>query len=135
MSNHAKKTTVGICDTVDGSYVLIGSLVGEIPLPEMESAVEKFMANDATNPVLNVDDEEVGDIELTVGYVDHATQVALEAHKRLERYFEFTLSGGDTQIYYGMINKIGAVTGADSLTPTGTIGIVFSHQVSATAAP
>jgi hypothetical protein len=133
-AENAKETTVGACTTVDGTYVLLAGVVGEIALPESETPVQKFQANDDTNAALIIGDEELGDVELAVKYANNAAYDVVEALRNVAQYFEFTLAGGDTFIYYGVINKVGPVTGAENGACVGSIGIVFSHLVSATAA-
>jgi len=133
-AENAKKTTISTCDTVDGEFVDIAGLVGEIPMPEKEYPVEKFQANDETEPSLVIGDPETSGIEVTVKYASHAVFTAVEALAGVGKYIRFTLEGGDNYTYYGCISKVGAVTGAEDGAAVGQLAFEFTHRAAAAAA-
>ena len=103
-------------------------------MPEKEYPVEKFQANDETNPSLIIGDPETSGIEVPVKYADHATFTGVEALAGLEKYYRFTFaSSGDNYTYYGCISKVGAVTGGENGAAVGVLGFEFTHRAAAAA--
>ncbi len=129
----AKATTIGHGAAEGGPFTLIASILGEVPVPEHETPVEKIQANDDTDPDLIIGDEAIGDIEVKVKYTTHAAAAATEAIKDQVKFFEFTLDTGDTYEYEGVLNKIGIVTGAENGGGVGTLGFVLRRLVGSTA--
>lgn len=133
-AENVKKTEISTCDTVDGSYTDIAGLVGEIPMPDKEYPVEKFQANDETNPSLIIGDPETSGIEVAVKYANHTVFKAVEALAGTELYIKFTLESGDEYIYFGCISKVSPVTGGENGACVGQVGFEFTHRATDAAA-
>jgi len=122
----AKKTTVTF-----GSE--IGSLIGPIGLPPKSFEVSKHWANDDTEPTLTIGDPEMGDIELTVSYDDHATWSAMDALAGTEDDLEFTLPNGDSYTYTAVLAQCSPITGEDNGHPVGTLAFVVGALTDSSA--
>ncbi len=128
------KATVAVTDgattyTENGTYSDIGSLVGDIQLPESERKVEKFRVNDADFPALMIGDPEMSAVELTIGYSDLTTYNAVAAFDGAPVFVKFTLVNGDWFKYVGALAKIGPVTGQDQGACVAKLSVEFSHLV------
>jgi hypothetical protein len=124
---NAKKTVIGYCETLQGQYTGIGSLVGEIQLPESEAPTEKFRANDDVNPTVFVDDIEYSTVELTVAYKDFATWAILKALEGLRRFVKFTLENGDVFVYSCLFAGVSPATGAQNRAIVGKIKLAAEY--------
>ena len=134
MADAAKKTVVDYDTVLAGLYANgIGAMVGDIVLPETEVPVEKFQANDDTVPALITGDAVVGDVEITVAYVDHATHAVLSALIGSALFIRFTLEGGDTYTYAAIVSKVSPADSAENGALVGKIGFVFSHLAASAA--
>lgn len=111
----AKKTTVSF-----GAQA-IGSLVGAIALPPKSYEVGKHWANDDTAPTLTIGDPEMGDVEVTVSYDDHATWSAIDALAGTSGDLVFTLPNGDSFTYSAVLSQCSPITGEDNGHPVGTL--------------
>lgn len=125
-SVNAKKTTVTFSGTV------IGSLIGPIPLPEIEVAITKHRNNFSVNPKLVFGDEDVSDIELDIDYISQTQVVAMMALKGTAGDLAFTLANNDVWTFGAGCSKVSPVAGDDNGACIGKIGFVCSHFVSST---
>ncbi len=134
---NVKKTTLGHGSAAGGPFTLVGSLMGDIFLPTEETEVQKARANDDTAATLIIGDTEMGDVEMTVAYEDHAAYVALQALLGVLAYYEFTIpqgaGSGDKFEYEAVLSKIGPATGSEDGAITGPLSLTVGRLVGSAA--
>lgn len=125
-AHNATKTAVSYCDTAEGTYVALGNIIGEIPLPKSKVEVAKHKVNLVPTPALVFSDPDFEDVTLQVSYQDYATYATLKALEATVQYFKYELENGDWFTFVVGVSSVSPVTGADNGACVGEIVLVVA---------